>query len=43
MDDMTYRSCVMFTFDTPYTEPDELFELEEKRISEYLRLIDERK
>jgi hypothetical protein len=43
MDDMTYRSCIMFHFDTPYTEPYELFELEEKRISEYLRLIDERK
>ena len=43
MRDMNYRSCIMFHFDNAYTEPYEFFKLEEKRISKYLQLIDEKK
>jgi len=43
MNDMSYKSCIMFYFDNAYTEPYEFFKLEEKRISEYLQLIDEKK
>ena len=43
IEDMEYKSCIMFHFENAYTEPYEFFKLEEKRISEYLQLIDEKK
>lgn len=43
MSNMSYRSCIIFYFDNFRTEPYEFFKLEEKRISAYLQLIDEKK